>query len=121
MPNRFRDPTMRREYDATVAMFRQEHRNLFVDGKPHRGSTLAGQFWHGFNGTSLGAGFTDRASKKMIAYAYWSAGRDMRTELGKKVMGELSPVQQRLLTAVAVGKLSKELSTPAAMAAVLAD
>lgn len=113
MPNRFRDPTMRREYDATVAMFRQEHRNLFIDGKPHRGSTLAGQFWHGFNGTHLGAGFTDRASKEMLAYAYWCAGRDMRAELEKKTMGGLSPVQQALLTAVAVGKLTKELSLPA--------
>lgn len=118
MSNRFRDPTMRREYDAVVEMFHQEHRNLFHQGTPTRGSSLAGQFWHGFNGTSLGAGFTDRASKEMLAYAYWRAGRDMRAELEKKSMGELSPVQQRLLTTVAVGKLAKELSSPAMTAAL---
>lgn len=118
MSNRFRDPTMRREYDAAVAMFQQEHRNLFVNGAPHRGSSLANQFWHGFNGTAMGAGFKDRVSKQTLMYAYWSAGRDMRAELEKKIMGELTLAQQRLLTAVAVGKLTKELESPAIAAAI---
>ncbi|GIK74355.1 MAG: hypothetical protein BroJett021_33430 [Chloroflexota bacterium] len=118
MANRFKDPTMRREYDAAVAMFRQEHRNLFANGAPHRGSSLASQFWHGFNGTSMGAGFTDRASKQTLMYAYWSAGRDMRAELEKRTMGELTLVQQQLLTAVAMGKLKKELGSQAMAAAL---
>lgn len=118
MPNRFKDPTMRREYEAAVAMFRQEHRNLFCNGSPHRGSALASQFWHGFNGTSLGAGFIDRASKQMVAYAYWCAGRDMRAELEKNTMGGLSPVKQKLLTAIAVRKLSGELSSAPMRSAV---
>lgn len=97
MANRFKDLTMRREYESTIAMFMQEHRNLFGNGAPHRGSSLASQFWHGFYGTHLGTGFTDRTSKQLVAYAYWSAGRDMRAALEKKEFAELTPTQQRLL------------------------
>jgi hypothetical protein len=81
MSNRFRDPTLRKEYDSAMAMFRAKHRNLFLaDGsRPATpGNSFAAFFWRGYDGTNFGAGFTDRASRQTLGYAYWRAGQDAR-------------------------------------------
>ena len=80
MVNRFRDPTMRQQYDAAVRAFGTKHRDLFDANGVRRapGSSFASFFWRGFDGTQLGAGFIDRASRSTLSYAYWRAGQDMR-------------------------------------------
>jgi hypothetical protein len=77
--NRFRDPTLRKEYDAAMQSFRERSRNLFMpDGSRTMGNSFAGMFWRGFDGTKIGAGFIDRASRSTLAYAYYRAGQDAR-------------------------------------------
>lgn len=82
--NRFRDPTMRAQYDAAVKAFEVKHRNLFMPNgerrrSPNMGSSFATYFWKGFDGApQVGIGnFTDADSRKTVAYAYWRAGQDM--------------------------------------------
>lgn len=77
MTNRFKDPTLRKEYDNATTCFKAKHRNLFcADGSRSMGNSMASFFWRGFDGTQFGAGFTDAASKKILAYAYYRAGQD---------------------------------------------
>lgn len=77
--NPFKDTTMRREFDASVRAYNMKHANLFrKDGTQANGSSFASFFWKGFNGTNFGAGFTDRASRQMIGYAYYRAGQLIR-------------------------------------------
>lgn len=80
MGNRFKDPTLRREYDAVTEMWRTKHRNLFTQQgerrrSPDLGSSLATMFWLGFDGRVMGAGW-DAESKRTIGYAHWRAGQD---------------------------------------------
>lgn len=78
MPNRFKDATMRREYDSVMHMFWTKHRNLFLpNGERSTGSSVSSFFWQGYDGKVMGAGW-DAASKKMIGYAYWRAGQDAK-------------------------------------------
>lgn len=75
MTNRFKDRTLRKEYDAAAFAFQTKHRNLFYpDGSRCYGSSFASFFWRGFDGICMGK--WDRASKKILAYAYWRAGQD---------------------------------------------
>jgi hypothetical protein len=77
MSNRFKDPTMRAQYDGSVTAFRTKHRDLF-DGSGVRrtpGSSFASAFWQGYDGKVMGNGW-DAASKATLAYAYWRAGQD---------------------------------------------
>lgn len=80
MPNRFKDPTLRKEYDAAIYQFGIKHRNLFrPDGSPSKdSSTFASYFWKGYDGhPGLGIGFDhDRESRSTLSYAYWRAGQD---------------------------------------------
>lgn len=82
MNNRFKDPTMRREYDAAMQMFTTRHRNLFMTNgerrrSPNYGSSLATYFWGGFDGRTEGMfNFGDKASRNTVAYAHWRAGQD---------------------------------------------
>ena len=82
MSNRFKDPTMHREYDAVMGMFETKHRNLFMDNgerrhSPNYGSSLATSFWGGFDGRAEGMfNFGDKASRNTLAYAHWRAGQD---------------------------------------------
>lgn len=81
MPNRFKDPTLRKEYDSVMGMYKAKHRSLFyADGSRCLGSSMASAFWRGFNGTTFGAGFIDSASRKTLAYACWRAGQDAKRE-----------------------------------------
>ena|SRR3974390_2853654 len=74
--NPFRDRTMRKEYAAAVLMWRQKHKNFFLaNGDRHQGNNFAGFFWRGWD--NLMAAQWDRASKQIIGYAYWRAGRDL--------------------------------------------
>lgn len=88
MANPFKNPTLRKEYEAAVHAYKTRHRNLFVDGKRRGkdgidyGSGFAEFFWKGYDGiVPLGLGW-DRASKQWAAYAHWCAGRDIaRSEI----------------------------------------
>ena len=80
MANRFKDKTLRNEYDALTLMYKTKHRNLFLESgdrrrSPNLGSTVATMFWQGFDGVVMGTGW-DTESKKTLAYAYWRAGQD---------------------------------------------
>jgi len=86
MSNPFRDKTMRREYDSAVRAYRTRSSAVgaFFDKEGARrppGSTFATFFWHGYDGVSPGR--WDAASRKMVCYAYWRAGRDMARESAK--------------------------------------
>lgn len=81
--NHFRNRVMRAQYDGAVKAFEMKHRDLFLpDGTPRRtsnmtiGSSFASYFWHGYNGTLIGRGFTDAASREMLGYAIYRAGQD---------------------------------------------
>lgn len=72
----FRDRTMRANYAGAVKAWETKHPNLFYpDGTRCLGSSMAGAFWRGFDGTQIGAGFTDKASRNTLMYAYYKAGR----------------------------------------------
>jgi hypothetical protein len=77
--NPFRNPVMRREFDAAVRAYEMRHRDLFRDAKPYKhGSSFANFFWAGYDGRiapGAGVGFKqDASSRNMIAYAYFRAG-----------------------------------------------
>ncbi len=79
--NRFRDHTMRQQYDAAVRAFETKHRDLFVNGTRRTvggyGSSFASAFWHGYDGDTKGvACMSDKASRSTLAYAYYRAGQD---------------------------------------------
>lgn len=74
--NPFRNVSMRINFDVLVETYKCGGRVLFAaDGRENRGSSMADMFWRGFYGKTIGAGFTDRASREMLAYAHWRAGQ----------------------------------------------
>lgn len=75
MPNRFRNPTMRAQYDILVKAYNDKSVHLFhKDGSQKRGSSIATYFWKGFNDTPTN---WCRESKTWVAYACFRAGQDM--------------------------------------------
>lgn len=82
--NPFRDPTLRREFDAAVQAYRLRHRDLFIDGKRRSntdrtiGSSFAQMFWNGYDNIQMGGGFIDAASRQMLGYADYRAGQFCR-------------------------------------------
>lgn len=79
MKNPFKNKTMRLAYDNCIKMYELKHPTLFYrDGSRCTGNGIASMFWRGYDGTKLGAGFTDRASKETLAYAYYCAGQDIK-------------------------------------------
>lgn len=79
---------MRDTYDALMSWYATKHRNLFnPDGSRCTGNSSAGMFWRGYDGTTLGKGFTDRASRQTLAYAAWRAGQDAKAADSKQEKG----------------------------------
>jgi hypothetical protein len=82
MSNKFRNQLMRQQYDLAVQMFKTKHRNLFWNGERRGtngisyGSSVAESFWKGFDGLKIGRGYTDKASRETLGYAYYRAGED---------------------------------------------
>lgn len=82
MSNKFRNRLMRQQYDSAVQMFTTKHRNLFWNGERRGqngisyGSEIATCFWRGFDGLQIGLGYTDKASRDTLGYAYYRAGED---------------------------------------------
>lgn len=77
--NRFRNKSLRDQYAAMVDAYRSRHSGLFTEaGQPHRASGLALAFWNGFDGVSMGTGFSTRAERSSPAYACWRAGQDCK-------------------------------------------
>jgi hypothetical protein len=76
--NKFKDKTLRREYDAAVLAYRTSHPSLFhTGGQENRGSSFATAFWNGFHGLAGVAHYNfDRAGKRTLTYAHWRAGQD---------------------------------------------
>lgn len=75
--NPFRERSMKHHFDAAISQWESRHANLFhKDGTRNMGNSMAGMFWRGFDGVQVGAGFTDRASKETLAYAFWRAGQE---------------------------------------------
>lgn len=74
--NPFRDRMMRDVYDNAVQAFDEKRRLLFFpDGSRCLGNGFASFFWRGYDGVTPGQ--WDRASKRMLGYAAWRAGRDI--------------------------------------------
>lgn len=73
--NPFRDPGMRTHYEGAIRAFEAGSLGA-AGGVRQRGNGGASAFWQGYDG--IGADQWDAASKKMIVYAYWRAGRDIR-------------------------------------------
>lgn len=77
--NRFRNKPLRDQYATMIEAYRNRHSGLFTEaGQPHRASGLALAFWNGFDGVSMGTGFTTRAERSSPAYACWRAGQDCK-------------------------------------------
>ena len=75
--NPFRNKMMCDQYDACLQAYRNGLSGLFTpEGNPHRGSAIALAFWNGFEGVTMGKGFTTQAERSTPAYACWRAGQD---------------------------------------------
>jgi hypothetical protein len=76
MANRFKNPMLRKQYDACVSCYRKKHRDLVrADGTPHRGNTIAVSFWRGYEGAKVN---WDAYSRSAPIYAAYRAGQDIR-------------------------------------------
>ena len=75
--NRFRDPTLRKQYDVMVRLFREGHRDVGTPVKRCKGNSFAGYFWQGFDGVAPQR-FADRDSRQTLAYACFRAGQDCK-------------------------------------------
>lgn len=83
MANRFRNPVMRREYDALVQAYREGAAILFTkDGRRCRGNAWATNFWLGFDDHNRDQ--WDRLSRKTLAYAHWRAGQDCQKTIAAR-------------------------------------
>lgn len=84
--NPFRNPILRREYDAAVKAYSLRHRDLFLPPSGVRrsaanrtiGSSFAFYFWQGYDeaASPIHARW-DAASRQIIGWAYYRAGRDI--------------------------------------------
>jgi hypothetical protein len=67
---------MRKAFEDLVSAYTERRKVLFLrDGTPNKGNSPANVFWMGFKGQNVGDGFADRASREMLAYAHWRAGK----------------------------------------------
>lgn len=83
MNNRFRNPILRNQFDSMVSKYKRRHSDLFTaDGVPHSGAGGGQAFWHGYRGTTFGAGFATAHDKQTPAYASWRAGQACRAAEG---------------------------------------
>ncbi len=75
MTNPFRDKYKRANYDGVLRLYAMRHRDLFrPDGSRNTGSFYR-DFWKGYDG-ALDHLNWDRASKDMLAYVYYRAGKN---------------------------------------------
>jgi hypothetical protein len=80
--NPFKDAVMRRQFDACIHCYDTKHRDLIrADGGRHTGNAVANFFWQGFDGA--GRDRWDAASRKMIAWACYRAGEEIRKREAK--------------------------------------
>lgn len=77
MSGPFRDSGMRAQYEIALECYAAKHPDLFrPDGSRCKGSSFALFFWDGFDGKTKGiANFSDPASRRMVGYAYYRAGK----------------------------------------------
>jgi hypothetical protein len=82
MRNPFRDKMMRKLYDEAIRAHDTQNKNFFhPSGRRNLGNSMSGMFWRGHDG--IGADKWDAPSRRMVAYAYWCAGRDVRNREGR--------------------------------------
>lgn len=75
--NRFKNPTLRKQYDLLVQAFLTGHRDIGTPERRCRGNSLATHFWRGYDNTLEGLPyFKDRASRQLPVYAAYRAGQD---------------------------------------------
>jgi len=76
MANRFKNPLLRKQYDACVTCYRNKHRDIVrPDGNPHRGNAIAVYFWRGYERVKVN---WDANSRAAPIYAAYRAGSAMR-------------------------------------------
>jgi len=83
MTNPFRHKIMRRHFDAAVQMYRSKHRDMFTPQGVRRspaGNSFASYFWRGYDDLFIDYNKWDRASRRMLAYAFYRAGNACRLE-----------------------------------------
>lgn len=89
MGNPFRNKTMRGIYDDAIKQYETRHRNWFhPSGNRNLGNSASGYFWKGYDGVWSEPHRWDAASRKLVTYAYWCAGRDVRAREEAAKVGE---------------------------------
>jgi len=89
MSNRFKDITLRKEYDAVMAMYETKHRNLFcravnVVDPPILAAALQRSFGAALTDRRSGCSiFENRSNRNTLAYAYYRAGQDVAKAAAK--------------------------------------
>lgn len=81
MRNPFRKPEFARHFDELVQAHAAKHKNLFREGKPARGNSIATMFWRGYENAPIN---WDRASRDTYAYPAYKAGQAVALEAAKK-------------------------------------
>ncbi|UJJ56691.1 hypothetical protein [Rhodanobacter thiooxydans] len=75
--NRFRDPMLRKQFDALIDAYRRGHPSLLgPDGTKQRGNAAAQAFWSGFDSGDVCRLYPTPASRRTIAYACFRAGQE---------------------------------------------
>ena len=77
MKNPFRQPTMAKQFDLIVKAYENRHPDLIRPSGPHRGNTLATNFWRGYEGVYPESRW-DSYSKQCPIYACFRAGQMIR-------------------------------------------
>lgn len=80
MPNPFRSPKQRSDYDVVVESYRNRHCSLFLpqNGAENRLNAIGANFWKGFH--EQGVSSWSRAGRQTSAYTIFRAGLDMGKE-----------------------------------------
>lgn len=75
----FRNALLANAYTKMVDAYERDDAGLFnPEGNPRKWGSMATHFWNGYHG--LRPEQWDRASKQMIVYAAYRAGKDVRAK-----------------------------------------
>jgi len=83
--NPFKDPPLRKTYDAVIECYRTRHKDIWRPaGQPRPGNAWSNSFWRGYNRVQIN---WDAYSRSTPAYACYRAGEAVRAaeERGEQV------------------------------------
>jgi hypothetical protein len=73
--NPFRQKDRKRMFDGVVRAYLAKHRDIGTPDKRHRGNSIAGYFWRGYD--NVRPEQWDRESREMMAYVSYRAGQEV--------------------------------------------